>query len=174
MSIIKCKSCGGDLEILPGSSVARCEYCNSQQTIPSGNDEKKLTLFARANRLRAAYEFDKAAGLYEAIVGEFSEEAEAYWGLVLCKYGIEYVDDPATGKKIPTCHRSSFGAFGCPKLKKLIIPSTVKWIDSDAFDYSYSGTCSNVSFYCRAESMPSGWEAGWNLGRPVVWGYTGN
>src|SRR5699024_3258027 len=35
-------------------------------------------------------------------------EAEAYWGLVLCRYGIEYVDDPSTGKKIPTCHRSSF------------------------------------------------------------------
>lgn len=28
--------------------------------------------------------------------------------MVLCKYGIEYVEDPATGKKIPTCHRSSF------------------------------------------------------------------
>ena len=27
---------------------------------------------------------------------------------MLCKYGIEYVDDPATGKKIPTSHRSSF------------------------------------------------------------------
>ena len=27
---------------------------------------------------------------------------------MLCKYGIEYVDDPATGKKVPTCHRSSF------------------------------------------------------------------
>ena len=39
------------------------------------------------------------------------EEAEAYWGLVLCKYGIEYVDDPATGKKIPTCHRSSFDSI---------------------------------------------------------------
>ena len=41
-------------------------------------------------------------------VADFPEEAEAYWGLVLCKYGIEYVDDPGTGKKIPTCHRSSF------------------------------------------------------------------
>ena len=41
-------------------------------------------------------------------MAEFPQEAEAYWGLVLCKYGIEYVDDPATGKKIPTCHRSSF------------------------------------------------------------------
>ena len=34
-----------------------------------------------------------------------SIEAEAYWGLVLCRYGIEYVNDPATGKKVPTCHR---------------------------------------------------------------------
>ena len=108
MSVIKCKMCGGDLELIEGSSVAVCEYCGSQQTVPAADNEKKLTLFARANRLRLACEFDKAAGVYESIVADFPEEAEAYWGLVLCRYGIEYVDDPATGKKIPTCHRSSF------------------------------------------------------------------
>ena len=108
MAVIKCKMCGGDLVIEPGSTVAECEYCGSRQTVPSADNEKKLALFARANRLRAACEFDKAAGIYEAIVADFPEEAESYWGLVLCKYGIEYVDDPATGKKIPTCHRSSF------------------------------------------------------------------
>ena len=108
MSVIKCKMCGGDLELIEGSSVAVCEYCGSQQTGPAADNEKKLTLFARANRLRLACEFDKAAGVYESIVADFPEEAEAYWGLVLCRYGIEYVDDPATGKKIPTCHRSSF------------------------------------------------------------------
>ena len=108
MAVIKCKMCGGDLVIEPGSTVAECEYCGSRQTVPSADNEKKLALFARANRLRAACEFDKAAGIYEAIVADFPEEAESYWGLVLCKYGIEYVDDPATGKKVPTCHRSSF------------------------------------------------------------------
>ena len=108
MAVIKCKMCGGDLVIEPGATVAECEYCGTKQTIPNQDDEKKLTLFARANRLRMGCEFDKAAGIYEAIVADFPQEAEAYWGLVLCKYGIEYVDDPATGKKIPTCHRSSF------------------------------------------------------------------
>ena len=108
MAIIKCKMCGGDLEIVAENRVAVCEYCGTQQTVPSADNEKKLTLFGRANRLRMACEFDKAAGVYESIVADFPEEAEAYWGLVLCKYGIEYVDDPATGKKIPTCHRSSF------------------------------------------------------------------
>ena len=108
MAVIKCKMCGGDLVIEPGAAVAECEYCGTKQTIPNQDDEKKLTLFARANRLRMGCEFDKAAGIYESIVADFPQEAEAYWGLVLCKYGIEYVDDPATGKKIPTCHRSSF------------------------------------------------------------------
>lgn len=111
MAVIKCKMCGGDLVIEPGATVAECEYCGTRQTIPNQDDEKKLTLFARANRLRMGCEFDKAAGIYESIVADFPQEAEAYWGLVLCKYGIEYVDDPATGRKIPTCHRSSFDSI---------------------------------------------------------------
>ena len=108
MAIIKCKMCGGDLQVIEDSGTAQCEYCGSVQTVPKADDEKKLVQFERADRLRRQCEFDKAAGIYENIVAEFRHEAEAYWGLVLCKYGIEYVDDPATGEKIPTCHRSSF------------------------------------------------------------------
>ena len=108
MALFKCKMCGGDLVLTEGNPIAQCEYCGSVQTVPSADNEKKLTLFGRANRLRLGCEFDKAAGVYEALVADFPEEAEAYWGLVLCKFGIEYVDDPATGKKVPTCHRSSF------------------------------------------------------------------
>ena len=111
MAMIKCKMCGGDLNVTEGMTVAECEYCGTRQTVPNVDNEKKLTLFSRANRLRLACEFDKAAGVYENIVAEFPEEAEAYWGLVLCRYGIEYVDDPATGKKVPTCHRSSFDSI---------------------------------------------------------------
>ena len=111
MAVLKCKMCGGNLNIAEGETVAVCEYCDTKQTVPTVDNEKKLTLFSRANRLRAACEFDKAAGVYENIVADFPEEAEAYWGLVLCKFGIEYVDDPATGKKIPTCHRSSFDSI---------------------------------------------------------------
>lgn len=111
MSVIKCKMCGGDLQIIEGETVAECEYCGTKQTVPKVDDEKKLTLFSRANRLRLACEFDKAASVYESIVADFPEEAEAYWGLVLCRYGIEYVDDPATGRKVPTCHRSSFDSI---------------------------------------------------------------
>ena len=111
MAIIKCKMCGGDLNIVEDSSVCECEYCGTKQTVPKVDDEKKLKLFERANRLRTACEFDKAAGVYESIIADFDQEAEAYWGLILCKFGIEYVDDPATGNKVPTCHRSSFDSL---------------------------------------------------------------
>lgn len=129
MSIFKCKMCGGDLELIPGQSVAECEHCGSRQTVPAADNEKKLNLFARANRLRAGCEFDKAAGIYETIVADFPEEAEAYWGLVLCRYGIEYVDDPATGNKIPTCHRTSF--------------------DSVLEDSDFEQACENADAYAR-------------------------
>lgn len=108
MAILKCKMCGGNLAVEEGMMVCECEYCGSKQTVPNIDDEKKINLFMRANRLRVACEFDKAFGVYESIISEFPDEAEAYWGLILCKYGIEYVDDPKTGKKTPTCHRSSF------------------------------------------------------------------
>ena len=108
MSVFKCKMCGGDLTVSDGSLVAVCDYCGSSQTVPSGNDEKKINLFNRANRLRMNSEFDKAGSIYEQIIAEFPEEAEAYWCLCLCNYGIEYVDDPATANKVPTVHRASF------------------------------------------------------------------
>lgn len=108
MAVFKCKRCGGDLNITEADKVVECEYCGTTQTVPSADNEKKMTLFNRANRLRLNNEFDKAVALYEQLIAEFPEEAEAYWGLCLCNWGIEYVDDPATGEKKPTCHRASF------------------------------------------------------------------
>lgn len=108
MAVFKCKMCDGSLNVVEGHTICVCPYCDTQQTVPSDSSEKKVNLFNRANRLRCDSEFDKAASVYENIVAEFKEEAEAYWGLCLCKFGIEYVDDPQTGKKIPTCHRTSY------------------------------------------------------------------
>ena len=107
MAICKCKMCGGDLILNAADKIAQCEYCGTNQTVPTADDEQKMTLMNRANRLRMRGEFDKASGIYETVVAGFPQEAEAYWGLVLCQYGIEYVDDPATLTKKPTCHRAS-------------------------------------------------------------------
>lgn len=106
MASIKCKMCGGDLLLTRGSTIATCEFCGSQQTVPAIDDDKKARLFNRANQYRMDSEFDKAYSTYESIVNDEPEEAEAYWGMLLSEYGVEYVDDPKTGKKVPTCHRT--------------------------------------------------------------------
>ena len=106
MAVFKCKMCGGSLDIQDGSSVVECEYCGTKQTLPNGNDEIVVNMFNRANNLRLKYEFDKAAEVYEKILDIDNSQAEAHWGIVLCKYGIEYVEDPQTRERIPTCHRT--------------------------------------------------------------------
>lgn len=111
MSIFKCKMCGGTLEFNQGDTIGICDSCGTKQTLPNTNDDVIANLYNRANNLRLKSEFDRAAQVYEDIVNRDDSQAEAHWGIVLCKYGIEYVDDPATGKKIPTCHRASYEAI---------------------------------------------------------------
>ena len=108
MAVFKCKMCGGTLEINAGDSVAVCEYCNTKQTLPKLDDDKRAQLYDRANYFRRENEFDKAMGIYEMILGDDKEECESYWGIVLCRYGIEYVEDPRTHKRIPTVNRAQF------------------------------------------------------------------
>ena len=108
MAVFKCKMCGGALEISEDITVAECEYCGSKQTVPTKKDEVITNLFNRANNLRLKNEFDKATEVYSKILNENDADAEAHWGLVLCKYGIEYIEDPKTYKRIPTCHRTQY------------------------------------------------------------------
>lgn len=108
MAQIKCKMCGGTINIESNSNVVECEFCGTRQTMPSLDNEKLVILNNRANTLRIKNDFVKAMLTYENIIDENPKDAEAHWGLVLCRYGIEYVDDPKTGKKIPTCHRTQY------------------------------------------------------------------
>ena len=108
MAIFKCKMCGGSLELPDGITVCECEYCGTKQTMPKISDEQKIGMFNRANHFRQQCEFDKAAEIYEKLAAESGNDAELFWSLVLCRYGIEYVDDPVTKNKIPTCHRTQY------------------------------------------------------------------
>lgn len=105
MAVIECSRCGGSLEINADMSVGTCMYCGSVITIPK-SWEKKSNLYNRANYLRQSNEFDKAAEIFEDILKEDNTEAEAHWGALMCTYGIEYVKDPTTNERIPTCHRT--------------------------------------------------------------------
>jgi len=107
MAVFKCKMCGGTLEV-GNESVAVCEYCGTKQTLPKLDDDKRSNLYDRANHFRRNNEYDKALAIFEQILNEDPSDAEAYWSIVLCTYGIEYVEDPVTHKRVPTVNRAQY------------------------------------------------------------------
>ena len=108
MARIQCKMCGGILDIPEGMTAGICPYCESLTTFPKLNDAQTENLYRRAEHFRQKNDFDKAEAAYEAILDLNSEDPEAYWGLLLSRYGIEYVEDPAIHERIPTCHRVQY------------------------------------------------------------------
>ena len=106
LNILKCKMCGGDIEVNQDMTVGKCLFCGSTMTLPRIDSDKKARLFNRANEYRLNNEFDKAYDAYKTITEEDEQEAEAYWGMILSEYGVEYVEDPKTANRVPTCHRT--------------------------------------------------------------------
>ena len=121
MAVFKCKMCGGTIEFNQGDTVGVCDSCGTKQTLPNVNDDAISSLYNRANTLRMKSEFDRAEELYNKIIAYDETQAEAYWGIILCKFGIEYVEDPKTFKRVPTCHRTSFDAITADEDFKLAV-----------------------------------------------------
>lgn len=126
MAIFKCKMCGGTLDIKEGASVAECEYCGIKQTIPRLDDDRRINLYDRANHFRRNNDYDKAMSIYEQILNDDKTDSEAYWSLVLCRYGIEYVEDPLSHKRVPTVNRTQYTSVFADEDYK----SAIKFADS--------------------------------------------
>ncbi len=126
MSIFKCKMCGGTIEFEQDATVGVCDSCGTKQTLPRLDDDKKANLYDRANHFRRNNDFDKAMGIYEQILNEDNTDAEAYWSLVLCRYGIEYVEDPTAHKRVPTVNRAQYTSVFADEDYK----SALKYADS--------------------------------------------
>ena len=117
----KCKCCAANLDVEEGMRLVKCPACKTKQTLPSSRDENIQNLFNRATTLRLKCEFDKAEATYERIIQADEEQYEAYWGLILCKFGVEYVEDPKTETRIPTCHRTSYESIIADENYKLAL-----------------------------------------------------
>ena len=106
-TVLECKQCGGKLQST-GERIVYCEYCGSANVFTFVD---RFALYNQANYLRQKNEFDRAINVYENILNEDPNDAEGYFGIALCKYGIEYVDEPNSERKLPTCHRTRIKLF---------------------------------------------------------------
>nr|MCR5092167.1 TIR domain-containing protein [Bacilli bacterium] len=135
-----CCSCGGLLDSAKADGqVIKCEYCGKEQVIPSLDNEARLKSYRRATDLRLNKKFDDARRIYESMLLQFPDDFEVRWGLCLCKYGVEYIDD-FDGKKIPICHRNLFESIlededylfaisHCDGVSKEVMESDASYID---------------------------------------------
>lgn len=108
MAVFKCKMCGASLDVREDERVVTCRHCDTAQTLPKLIEPQAEALYDRAGHFRRNNEYDKAAGIYEHILLMDQTDAEAYWSLVLCRFGVEYVEDPVSRKRIPTVNRTQY------------------------------------------------------------------
>ena len=121
MAVLRCKMCGAPLTFAENATVCECDSCGIQQTLPRMDDDRKLNLCDRANHLRRNKEYDKAIEMFEEILKEDTSDPEIYLAMVLCRYGVEHVKDPATGRQVPTVNRmQQLSIFDDPDYKSAL------------------------------------------------------
>lgn len=106
--VFKCKICGGQVQVDRAAGICICEYCGTKQTLPQFADDSSKRLFDSGNNYLQHSEYDKAEHVFNQLLSLNPQDAEIYWDLVLCKYGVTYVKDPKTQKYIPTCNRTHY------------------------------------------------------------------
>lgn len=105
---LKCKICAGDMTVDRVTGIAICDYCGTKQTLPQFTDESSELLYNRGNSYLMHNEFDKAENIFNQLLSINPQDAEIYWDLVMCKYGVNFVKDSKSGKYIPTCNRTHY------------------------------------------------------------------
>lgn len=108
MTIFKCKMCGGDMTVDRSTGIAVCDYCGTKQTLPQFTDESSELLYNRGNSYLMQNEFDKAENIFNQLLSINPQDAEIYWDLVMCRYGVTFVRDSKSGQYIPTCNRTHY------------------------------------------------------------------
>ncbi|MCR4779543.1 MAG: hypothetical protein K5876_00460 [Ruminiclostridium sp.] len=103
-----CGICGGDIKPDENGAVGSCVNCGSSGMYPKGD----IKIFNRITYLRNTFKFDAAEKLAKKLTEANPADSAAYWALMLCEYGIQYVRDG--GKRVPVC-RKDISALPAPK-----------------------------------------------------------
>lgn len=104
--IFKCKNCGASVDLSKAiSGVIECGYCFSKFTVPKKEASPAALDFLRhgehdldTGKFDDAYiAFNKAAELD-------GKEPEAYWGMALAEFKVQYLKDGVNNRLQPICH----------------------------------------------------------------------
>lgn len=113
MQNLKCKICGGSLVPLTNGDL-KCDSCGAVVKKADLETRRQTGLAESAQsaqELREKGEFSSAYSLYENILTQNPQDAEARWNLVLCRYGVLYQHDELTGESLPTVNRMRYDSI---------------------------------------------------------------
>lgn len=92
-----CPFCGGNLVFSQNDDIVRCKYCHKEISIKELSKDLFANKFQEklneAIELRNACDFEQAAIILEDVISQDKENAQAYYQLLLCEYGISFVDE---------------------------------------------------------------------------------
>ena len=103
---LNCSGCGAALKYR-GKSVCVCEYCGVTNIL-SGEIIKNAQRLNLAIKYRQEGKYDDAEKICDEILVETAPTIEVLWEKTLCKYGIDYVEDPITSENKPTLNRIEY------------------------------------------------------------------
>lgn len=103
-SVIKCHGCGAPLDLNQGL-ICECSTCGIKNIIPKMITADRQQEFENAKEYIRTMDFDRAEAIIKSLLLDFGNDAELYWSLVLCKYGIVFNEDYTTHKSVPTILR---------------------------------------------------------------------
>lgn len=101
--ILSCRVCGTDFRLPVGVAIRACPACGTSHSCP-GAEGMIPDGLRRAHQQRAACDFVNAERSYRRVLEDHPDNAEALWGLTLCKFGVEYVEDEHTHERRPVVH----------------------------------------------------------------------
>ncbi|MBR3765178.1 MAG: leucine-rich repeat protein [Clostridia bacterium] len=100
---LQCTCCGYMLTFPEEAAVRICPACATPNARPVVEDNA-LDMLGHAIRQRLGCDFANAERSYQQVLLDYPDAHEALWGRLLCHYGVEYVEDPASHQLMPTVH----------------------------------------------------------------------
>ncbi len=102
---MECKGCGAQIDIRNAvNGVVECGYCHRIETLAkTTNDDAKHFLKMGEHDLDSC-KFDEAYTAYKKASEYDGREPQAYFGMALAEFKVQYIKDTVNNKLQPICH----------------------------------------------------------------------
>lgn len=121
--LANCTLCSRQLIFTPQTPYLKCAACSTTNYHPNPDQlsgavqpagKPANAQLQKAHAYRAQCRYDKAEQLYTLFIANNPESDvlhEAHWGLAMCRFGVEYVEDSLTKEILPTAHFTASSAL---------------------------------------------------------------